>query len=252
MRRILLLLFPTLFALLPGTGCSGSSSGNPVRTEIIVFASASLTEAFGDIEASFEAAHPGIAVTISYGAGSALREQILDGAPADVYASADPSHMDLLEARGLVFLPAGFARNRMQIAVPVGNPAGVTSLSDFARPELLIGLCAPPTPCGDLGRRVLTAAAVSAQIDTNEPNVRALLTKIEAGELDAGIVFVTDVASSRRVEGIAIPDEWNAETIYPIAVLSSSLNPTAAGAFVDFVLSPTGRAILGARSFLDP
>jgi molybdate transport system substrate-binding protein len=146
-----------------------------------------------------------------------------------------------------------FVTNSLQIAVPTGNPADVTGLEDFAREELLIGLCTEDVPCGDFGRQALDNAGVTPSIDTNEPDVRALLTKIEAGELDAGITYVTDVLStSGIVEGIEIPAEVNVVAEYPIATLAGAPNPDAAAAWVDFVLSDAGRAILISYGFTSP
>ncbi len=173
--------------------CSGSS----VEGELLVSAAASLTDAFAEMESAFEDANPDVDVLLNLGSSSALREQILEGAPADVFASANTSNMDqVAEAGELAGDAEIFVTNSLQIAVPTGNPAEVTGLEDFAREELLIGLCAEDVPCGDFGRQALENAGVIPSIDTNEPDVRALLTKIEAGELDAGITYVTDVLSA--------------------------------------------------------
>jgi molybdate transport system substrate-binding protein len=146
--------------------------------------------------------------------------------------------------------PAVFATNKLQIAVPAGNPGGVTGLDDFARDELLIGLCAEEVPCGEFARLVLDKAGVSPSIDTSEPDVRALLTKIEEGELDAGITYVTDVLSSGgAVDGVDIPDGVNVVAEYQIALLAGASNPGAAEAFVAFVLTDPGRAILAEHGF---
>ncbi len=138
-------------------------------------------------------------------------------------------------------------------AVPAGNPAGITGLADFADPALLIGLCAEEVPCGKYGAQALESAGVTPSVDTNEPDVRSLLTKIAAGELDAGIVYVTDAASAGdAVESIAIPDENAVEATYPVAVLTDAPNPEAAAEFVVFVLSAQGREILAGFGFLAP
>jgi molybdate transport system substrate-binding protein len=150
--------------------------------------------------------------------------------------------------------PEIFVTNLLQIAVPAGNPGGVSGLDDFAREELLIGLCAEDVPCGEFGRQVLENAGVSASLDTNEPDVRALLTKIENDELDAGIVYVTDVLSNAdgEVEGIDIPAEVNVIAEYPIAVLANAPDPDAGQAWVEFVLSDDGQAILTSYGFVSP
>ncbi|MEA2024871.1 MAG: molybdate ABC transporter substrate-binding protein, partial [Actinomycetota bacterium] len=159
------------------------NTGNGAGGDVLVSAASSLTEAFAEMEAAFETANPEIDIVLNIGGSSALREQILAGAPADVFASANTSNMDRVVAAGDVEgEPAIFARNRLHIAVPGGNPGGVAGLADFARDELLIGLCAESVPCGDYGRQALQNAGVIPAVDTEEPNVRALLTKIEAGE----------------------------------------------------------------------
>lgn len=230
-------------------GCGGTTSN-----EVLVSAAASLTDAFGELESAFETAHPGFDVVVNLGSSSSLREQILEGAPVDVFASANTSNMDQVVAGGeAAGEPATFARNHLQIAVPAGNPAGITGLHDLANEELLIGLCAEKVPCGDFGRQALANADVIAAIDTNEPDVRALLTKIEAGELDAGITYVTDVLSAGgAVEGIVIPDDVNVVAAYPIVTLTSAPNPDGAAAFVAFVLSEPGQAILASYGFTSP
>lgn len=227
-------------------------SGSTLEGEVLVSAAASLTDAFAEAEAAFEAAHPGVDVVLNLGASSSLREQILEGAPADVFASADISNMDRVIAAGEVAGEAQiFARNLLQIAVPAGNPAGITGLGDFGRDELLIGLCAEDVPCGGFAREALANAGVSPAIDTNEPDVRALLTKVQAGELDAGIVYATDVNSADRgVEGVDIPDDQNVFADYPIAALANAPNPGAAATFVEFVLSAEGQEILAAYGFV--
>ncbi len=236
-----------LFAF--GVGCSGT-----ISSEVLVSAAASLTDAFAEVEAAFETANPGVDVVLNLGSSSSLRQQILEGAPADVFASANSSNMDQVVAGGeAVGEPTTFALNLLQIAVPAGNPAGITGLQDFANEDLLIGLCAEDVPCGDFGRQALANAGVIAAIDTNEPDVRALLTKIEAGELDAGITYVTDVRSAgEAVEGIVIPDDVNVVATYPIVRLTSAPNPDGAAALVTFVLSGPGQTILASYGFTSP
>jgi molybdate transport system substrate-binding protein len=141
----------------------------------------------------------------------------------------------------------------MAIVVPTGNPGAVSGLADFANPDLLIGLCSDRVPCGDLAREVLGKAGVVPALDTSEPDVRALLGKVAAGELDAGIVYATDVAAAgAEVESIAIPEEMNVEAAYPIAVLTEAPNPSGAGAFLAYVLSTPGQDILKRYGFLAP
>jgi molybdate transport system substrate-binding protein len=194
-----------------------------------------------------------LSVEFNFGASSALREQILAGAPADVFASANPSNMDRVVDGGLANDPEDFMTNVLELAVPAGNEAGVTGLDDFANADLLIGLCAEEVPCGEFGREALANAGVTPSIDTDEPDVRSLLTKIEAGDLDAGIVYATDVlAAGDTVEGVEIPAEANVVATYPIAALTDAANPDTADAFVEFVLSDEGQEILQSYGFDSP
>lgn len=233
-------------------GACGVSSDPSDRVR--VSAASSLSDVFAELESAFEAANPGVDVILNLGGSPLLREQILAGAPVDVYASASAGTMAPIVEAGLSEgEPTVFARGLLQIAVPVGNPADVTGLDDFGNEELFIGLCDQPVPCGELARQVLVRAGVDPVVDTGAPNVRSLLTKIEAGELDAGIVYVTDVRSvSGRVDGIAIPDAMNVAADYPIAVLAEGPNRDGARAFVDFVLSEIGQTILAGHGFVTP
>lgn len=231
--------------------CGGSPVPQP---PLLVSAAASLSDAFGEIKLVFEKENLGVAVLLNLAGTSALREQIMEGAPTDVFASANASNMDSVVKAGEVLgTPQVFASNRLQIAVPAGNPAGVEGLQDFSHPKLLIGLCAEGVPCGDSARQALASAGVTPAIDTNEPDVRALLTKIEAGDLDAGITYVTDIASSAgKVEGIDIPNDVNVTAEYQIAILAHAPNPRAADRFVSFVLSSEGQLILARHGFRSP
>jgi molybdate transport system substrate-binding protein len=228
--------------------------GGDGNEEILVSAAASLTDAFADIEVAFEEAHPDTDVVLNFGGSSSLRSQILEGAPVDVFASANKSTMDQVVSAGETMgEPRTFALNLLQVAVPAANPAGVVGLEDFANEELLIGVCAEGVPCGDLARQALGAAGVSPSIDTNEPDVRALLTKVEAGELDAAITYVTDVASAGEgVAGIEIPGPFNVAAEYTIVVLAHAADHGAAGAFIEFVLSGEGQGIMGEYGFTSP
>jgi molybdate transport system substrate-binding protein len=224
-----------------------------VEGDITVFAAASLTDAFTELGTTFESENPDASVEFNFGASSALREQILAGAPADVFASANTSNMDQVVDGGAAADPENFVSNLLEIAVPTGNEAGVAGLDDFANPALLIGLCAEEVPCGEFGREALANAGVTPSVDTNEPDVRSLLTKVEAGDLDAGIVYVTDVmAAGDTVEGVEIPADENVVAAYPIAALTDAGNPDTADAFVEFVLSEQGQEILTSYGFDAP
>lgn len=242
--------FPMVVAVafLLVAGCGADSSGG--REEIVVSAAASLADAFAEIEDEFEGLNPGVDVVLNTGGTSALREQILAGVGADVFASADPANMEAVASAGEVLGdPRLMAVNSLEIAVPSGNPAAVASLADFSRSEPFFGLCAAEVPCGSLAREALARAGVDPAIDTEEPDVRALLTKIEVGELDAGIVYVTDVIASPSVDGITIPAEFNVAAKYFIAVLEGSRQPRLAEDFVAFTLSEAGQAILSGFGF---
>lgn len=233
---------------------AGSAAADGIAGEILVSAAASLTDAFADVASAFESAHPNVNVRLNFGGSSALRTQILEGAPVDVFASANEANMKrLVAANRVAGEPRIFARNRLQIAVPAGNPAGIAGLDDFADGAPRLGLCAEGVPCGDFARAALTRAGVVPSLDTNEPDVRALLTKIELGELDGGITYVTDVASAGgAVEGIDIPDDVNVVAEYPIAVLVGAPNRRAAEAFVRFVLSGEAGGVLAKYGFTLP
>jgi molybdate transport system substrate-binding protein len=233
-----------------GDTATPDAGGPALHGSVTVFAAASLSDAFGEIAEDFADHNPGVTVELNLAGSSALREQILAGAPGDVFASADQPDMDeVIEGRAADRSEV-FARNSLEIAVPPGNPAGVDGLDDFADADLLIGLCAPEVPCGELGREALAAAGVTPEPDTEEPDVRSLLTKVVEGDLDAGIVYRSDVrAAGDGVEGIVIPSDVNAVAEYPIAVLTGSEDATAARAFVDHVLGDDGRAVLESWGF---
>ena len=188
-----------------------------------------------------------IDVVLNLGSSATLRDQIEGGAPVDVFASADEVAVE--DIAGLLEEPHVFAVNRLAIAVPIGNPAGVVDLLDFERAGPLLGVCVRAAPCGKLAVAAFAAAGVVPSIDSEEPNVRALLAKVAAGELDAGVVYVTDLADP-GVEGISI--EGGPETVYSIAIVLDGPNRDAAAAFVAFVLSAEGQAILAEYGFGSP
>lgn len=235
-------------ALLAAAACDTAP-----EDEILVSAAASLTDVFAELETGFERDHPGIDVVINLGGTPTLRRQILEGAPADVFASAGQADMDVVGSSGLISGQARvFASNRLQIAVRQGNPTAVEDLADLADPGRLVGLCAETIPCGRLARMVLDAAGVNAAVDSEEPNVRALLNKIAGGELDVGIVYETDVIAEPGVEGVDIPEGVNRVNQYLIAVLAGSSDPGSAEDFVAYVLSPAGQGIISDHGFGPP
>ena len=217
---------------------------------LLVLAAASLTDAFDDMETAFEVANPGVDVEISVAGSSAISVQIEQGAPADVVALAGTVPMDALVEAGLVENPSRFATNSMVLAVPIDNPGGVNGLDALSDGALFVGVCAPQVPCGRYAREVLDAAGVDASIDTEEPDVRSLAGKIAAGELDAGLVYATDVRSMPdRLVAIPLPDGVDVRAEYPIAIVSDTDDRDGASRFIDFVRSAAGQAILADAGF---
>lgn len=237
-------------ALVSLAACGGGASAD--QRVVTVFASVSLTEVFDELEAPFEDAHPGVDLQFSFAGSSDLATQIRNGAPADVFASADEAQMQLVVDDGLVDGdPRPFATNRLTIAVPDGNPAGIESLTDLADRSLVLVACAPQVPCGGVAQRVAADAGVDLRPDSEEPDVRSVLAKVQAGEADAGLTWVTDVAATDGVEAVDIGDGDAVHTVYPIAVLAPAGGPSddVAAAFVDFVLGPEGQRVLAAAGF---
>jgi molybdate transport system substrate-binding protein len=247
-------------------GCGGSSdstaggSASPSATRsasvtgtINVFAAASLQEAFTKLGTQFEAAHPGTKVVFNFGPSSGLAEQIGQGAPADVFASASGKNMDTVVAAGQASSPTNFVSNTMEIAVPPKNPAHIAAVADLAKKGVKVALCQAEVPCGATALKVFDNAKITVTPVTQEVDVKSTLSKVTLGEVDAGVVYVTDVrAAGDSVKGIEIPADVNASTTYPIAALTASKNKVTAQAFVDYVLSPDGLAALTAAGFTKP
>lgn len=231
---------------------SPSSTGDGLSGSLTVFAAASLTDTFTELGDLLEAANPDLSVTFSFAGSSALAAQILAGAPADVFAAASTEAMQsVVDSVGVE--PVVFARNTLEIAVPPDDPGGVTGLADLARADLVVALCDPQVPCGIAAQRVLAAAGVTAAPDTLEPDVRAVLTKVELGEVDAALVYRTDViGAGDAVRGISFPEAASGVNDYPILVLDGTANPSAARAFVELVLSAEGQAVLAGAGFDSP
>jgi molybdate transport system substrate-binding protein len=230
-----------------------SSGGSSVAGRITVFAAASLTGAFTTIGRQFEARHPGTEVTFSFGPSSGLAEQINQGAPADVFASASETNMHQVSSAGHAVRSTTFAANVLEIAVPHTNPAHVAGLADLARDDVKLALCQPQVPCGAVAATVFAKAGLTVMPVSYETDVKSVLSKVALDEVDAGLVYVTDVrAAGATVRGIPIPAGVNASTEYPISVVRGSQNGATARAFVDFVLSPQGEAVLTAAGFAAP
>jgi len=222
--------------------------------EVVVFAAASLTDAFEELAETFSDANPGIEVVLNLAGSQTLASQILEGAPADVFAAANEPQMNrVADAGELAADPRVFTENRLAIAVEPGNPLGITGLDDLADGDLLLVLPAEEVPAGRYARQALDAAGVTAQPVSLEQDVRAARSKVELGEADASIVYSSDiVAADGRVDGVELPPEQNVPATYPIARLVDAPNPEVADAFVDLVLTEQGQEILADHGFTAP
>lgn len=234
-------------------GSGSASSSSTLSGTVTVLAAASLTESFTTIGKMFETAHPGVTVKFSFGASSTLAQQINNGAPADVFASASAKNMTQVTDKGGASNPKNFVKNEMEIAAPPGNPAHVATVNDLAKPDVKVALCEVEVPCGATAEKVFANAKVVVKPVTREPDVKATLTKVELKEVDAGVVYVTDVkAAGAKVVGVVIPTDINASTEYPIAALTKAPNAAGAQAFVDYVLSAPAQQVLTAAGFSAP
>ncbi|MBO0812950.1 MAG: molybdate ABC transporter substrate-binding protein [Microlunatus sp.] len=248
-----------LIALLAVAGCAGtagdggaagqatagtSSAAGRISGRITVLAAASLTEVFTTIGKNFEQAHPGTTVTFSFGSSATLATQVDQGAPADVFASADQRTMKLVTDAGHAAGPRLFATNTLEIAVPPGNPGKITGLADFANKNKKTALCAKEVPCGAAAQQVFQDAGITARPVSYETDVKAALQKVEENEVDAALVYRTDVASAGdKVEGVEFPEAQQVINKYPIAALKDSANPATAAAFVRYVTGPGERVL---------
>lgn len=255
MKRILPVLLLVLALL---AACSPAS---PQPSTLTVFAAASLTDAFSEMGAAFAASHPGVVVAFNFAGSQALRTQLQQGAVADIFASANQREMDTLVQDGLA--PAGsaqvFLTNRLLVILPPDNPADIQGLEDLIRPGLRLVLAAEDVPVGRYVRQALAnldglygagfAQAVLANVVSNEDNVSLVVTKVELGEADAAIVYVSDAVGAPDLLTIAIPVEYNVVAEYPIAVLGEAPQADLGAEFIAYVLSPEGQAILEAWGF---
>lgn len=219
-----------------------------------VFAAASLTAAFTEIGDAYTAEHPGAEVVFNFAASSELVTQIGEGAPADVFASADRSNMtELTDAGGNGSEPVVVATNLLEIIVAPGNPRGITGVADLANQDLIVVTCAPEVPCGKYAAEVFSEAGVTVTPKSLEENVKAVVSKVTLGEADAGIVYATDVvAAGADAAGVEIPADVNVVAEYPIVVTKQAVDPAGAQAFIDFVLGAQGQEILRSYGFLAP
>ena len=252
MRTSLRLLIGSL--VVPGFAGASCGSDSAATGDVVVFAASSLTEAFTEMATAFKADNPDANVTFNFAGSGDLVTQITQGAPADVFVSADDTNMkkltDATEAAGD---PVAIARNSMEILVEKGNPKAIATVADLAKPDTIVVLCAENVPCGKNAAAVLANAGVTIAPASLEDKVKGVVTKVSVGEADAGIVFVTDVNSAGDgAEGVKIPDDINVISNYPIVVTKEATNPEAAQAFIDFVSSDAGQAILANHGFLAP
>jgi molybdate transport system substrate-binding protein len=240
------------------SSCGGdsdeSSSGGDGDTTLTVYAAASLTQTFTEIGREFEAQHDGVKVELSFGGSSDLVAQLQQGAPADVFASADEANMEKVTGDDLqADDPVDFASNTLEIATPPGNPAGITSFSDLAKEGVNVVVCAPEVPCGAAATKAEAAAGVTLHPVSEEQSVTDVLAKVTSGEADAGLVYVTDVkGAGATVEGVPFPESSDIVNTYPIVALKDSKSSDLAQDFVDFVTSDTGQGILEEAGFAKP
>jgi molybdate transport system substrate-binding protein len=263
--RIFFLL--SLFLLLVA-GCGSSPAANqpstPAPVTLNVFAAASLTESFGEIAKQYQASHPNIKIVYNFNGSQILVQQIINGANADIFASADTVNMNKAVDAKAVSSSQIFARNKLAVIIPVSNPGNITSLKDLARKGLKIVLAAPTVPAGKYSIQILDTMAkspdygptfesgVKANVVSQEDNVKAVVQKVQLGEADAGIVYQTDVtvAVANQIKMIDIPDNFNVVAEYPVAVTLKSAHSTEAQAFVQYLLSPAGQAVLTKFHFI--
>ncbi len=254
MKRHLHLLL--LFVLLI-TGCkTAPTTPMPDSRTLTVFAAASLTDAFTELGKTFEAANPGVTVTFNFAGSQALRTQIEEGAPADVFASASGKEMDILVTGSFVMsdTPQIFLTNKLVLILPADNPAAIATLEDLANADVKLVLAAEEVPVGRYSRDAFVLmdiafgkdfmSTVLANVVSNEDNVKQVVAKVQLGEADAGIVYTSDTVAAPDLQTIEIPSELNVIAKYPIAPLLKSENAEVAQAFIDYVLSAEGQAVL--------
>ncbi len=243
-------------------GCGGSSTGSSAAPTsagsaaktLTVLAAASLTESFTALGKQFETDHPGVTVKLNFAGSSDLAQQIVQGAPADVFAAASDATMKTVTAASLTASPpTTFAKNVLQIATPPGNPKGIATFADLAKPDLKVIVCAPQVPCGAAEQKIEKASKVTLKPVSQESDVKSVLAKVESGDADAGLVYVTDVNSAgTKVQGVNFPESAQASTNYPIAVLKSAPEADLAGQFVAVVTGDLGQKTLEQAGFAKP
>lgn len=244
-----------VLAMLILGACRGARSNSEPHT-LTVYAAASLTDAFTEMGKGFESSHPGVIVAFNFGGSQNLRTQIEQGAPVDVFASANAKEMDALVAQNMLQTGGSkvFLTNQLVVILPKENPAGIDSLEDLGTPGLKLVLAAEEVPAGRYAREILEKLnamfgaeyrdKVLANVVSNEDNIRQAVTKVQLGEADASIVYVSDAVAVPELQRIEIPSDMNVIAEYPIARLAGSSNPELANDFIEYVLSPDGQAML--------
>jgi molybdate transport system substrate-binding protein len=234
-----------------GAGSVASSAAPKATGSVTVFAAASLTESFDELQTSLRSSDPGLSVTYSFAGSGALVTQIQQGAPADVIATADTASMKRLTDGGLVEAPVTFAKNKLQILVAPGNPKGIHTLSDLARTDIKLITEEDTVPAGKYSAQILQAAGVTVNPVSKEADVKSAVAKVTSGEADVTIVYVTDVkAAGSKGEAVIIPDAQNVIAEYPIAVVKATKNHDGAAAFVAAVVEGKGQHALYQHGFL--
>ncbi|MFD0485656.1 molybdate ABC transporter substrate-binding protein [Kineococcus sp. GCM10028916] len=236
------------------TPAATSSSTSAAARTLTVFAAASLKGSFTEIGREFEAANPGVTVRFSFAGSSDLVTQITEGAPADVFASADEKNMTKVTDQSLTAAaPVDFATNVLEIATPAGNPAGIKTFADLAKPGVKVVVCAAQVPCGSATQTVETSSGVTLSPVSEESSVTDVLGKVTSGEADAGLVYVTDVTSAgEKVTGVEFPESAGAVNTYPIAALQDAQDADLASEFVTFVTGTAGEEVLRDAGFGAP
>ncbi|MBO0677579.1 molybdate ABC transporter substrate-binding protein [Mycolicibacterium sp. S2-37] len=235
-------------------GCSSAQDESGSAAGVTVFAAASLKQPFTALGTRFESDHPGTRVAFNFAGSSDLLAQLIQGAPADVFASADTNTMTKAADAGVVAgEPTNFATNTLTIVTPPGNPERIASFADLAKPDTRVVVCAPQVPCGSATEKLEKATGVTLTPVSEESAVTDVLGKVTSGQADAGLVYVTDAAGAGdAVAAIAFPESGDAVNTYPIAALEESANPELAQQFLDLVTGPTGRDVLAAAGFAAP
>lgn len=254
MRSVARLAAATMVLAAALSGCAGATSTSGDGGTLTVLAASSLTESFDQLAATFEKQHPGVDVRLTYDSSATLAQQVVEGAPADVLATADTQTMrTAVDGKAISGRPRAFASNRLVLVVPADNPARITGIADVARPGVTFVMCDESAPCGALGKEVLALNHVRAKPSSLEPDVKSVLTKVTLDEADAGLVYTTDAAAAgAKVRSFPIPNTSEAVNSYLVAPVAQSRSPDLARAWVDLVTSSEGQQVLRSHGFGQP